>query len=337
MQRKCGDFTMEMEIRKVFEEYLQVYLAKRDFQKIERMFHSDFTGYGTGEDEKGLSRADMEVLFLRELAQCPEAIQCCCDYVHVQALADNMGLVMAGLKLVAPAALEPISFDNLRCTTVWKKQKERWLLCHMHLSQTQANLAPGEAFPFQEMEERTQKLEELVQERTKELTNALAKLESAVATDPLTGLYNRRRFDELLQKEMERMQRFGKTASIILGDIDYFKEVNDQYGHLVGDEILCLVSQVLAKGVRRIDTVARWGGEEFIFLLPETNGKEAAQVAEKLRIVVEAQKNSYGASLSMSFGVAEYRPEEEADSWLCRVDAALYQAKRQGRNRVEIK
>ena len=337
MQRKCGDFTMEMEIRKVFEEYLQVYLAKRDFQGMAKMFHSNLTGYGTGEDEQGFSRTDMEALFTRELAQCPASIQCCCDYVHVQVLAENMGLVMAGLKLVAPVALGPVSFENLRCTTVWKKQNERWLLCHFHLSQAQANLAPGEAFPFQELEERTQKLEELVQERTKELTNALAKLEAAVATDSLTGLCNRRKFDELLQRELGRLQRFGKTASIILGDIDYFKEVNDQYGHLAGDEMLCLVSRVLVKGVRRVDTVARWGGEEFIFLLPETDAKGAAQVAEKLRVLVEAQENSYGASLSMSFGVAEYRPEEEADSWLRRVDAALYQAKRQGRNRVEIK
>ena len=101
--------------------------------------------------------------------------------------------------------------------------------------------------------------------------------------------------------------------------------------------MLCLVSRVLVKGVRRVDTVARWGGEEFIFLLPETDCKGAAQVAEKLRVLVEAQENSYDASLSMSFGVAEYRHEEEADSWLRRVDAALYQAKRQGRNRVEIK
>lgn len=96
MQRKCGDFTMKMEIRKVFEEYLQVYLAKRTFQGMAKMFHSNLTGYGTGEDEQGFSRTDMEALFTRELAQCPASIQCRRDYVHVQVLAENMGLVMAG-------------------------------------------------------------------------------------------------------------------------------------------------------------------------------------------------------------------------------------------------
>nr|WP_320146610.1 diguanylate cyclase [uncultured Anaeromusa sp.] len=327
---------METELRSAFKDYLHVYLTKRDLKAVVEHFHPEITSYGTGADEQGFSQADTVALFARDLSQCSLPIEWHCVDEHVQALTEEMGLVLAELKLVAPLTLGLVSFDNLRCTTVWKKQNKRWLLCHMHLSQAQGNLAPGEAFPFQELEDRTQKLEALVQERTKELTAALTKLEEAVATDPLTGLYNRRKFDELLQREMERMRRFGKTATIILGDIDYFKEVNDQYGHLVGDEILRLVSRVLAKGLRRVDTIARWGGEEFIFLLPETDGTGAFKVAEKLRLLVQNQENSYGALLSMSFGVAEYRQEEDADSWLRRVDAALYQAKRQGRNRVEI-
>ncbi|MDD5747876.1 MAG: diguanylate cyclase [Actinomycetota bacterium] len=158
-------------------------------------------------------------------------------------------------------------------------------------------------------------------------------------TDGLTKLYNHRFFQELFEKEYKRSDRYNTIFSFIMLDIDHFKKVNDTYGHLCGDEILKGLADLIKGCLRSMDIVARYGGEEFAILLPETNGEEALQTAERMRMAVESQTfmgDDFGLNITVSMGVATYpSPDIRGRSDLiAKADKALYEAKESGRNRV---
>ena len=155
-------------------------------------------------------------------------------------------------------------------------------------------------------------------------------------TDPLTSIYNRLHFGHFLDAEIDRVKRYGGTFSIIFFDLDRFKEVNDEYGHLVGDEVLKRVAGIVEKANRNADIFARYGGEEFIILAPATDIAGARVHAERLRNDIEHHRFSEISHLTCSFGVAEYKPDaDDVTSLFKRADTALYNAKKLGRNRVE--
>jgi diguanylate cyclase (GGDEF)-like protein len=165
-------------------------------------------------------------------------------------------------------------------------------------------------------------------------------LRALSTTDELTQLANRRALGRQLDREIERSQRFGNCVSVVAIDIDFFKKLNDTCGHPTGDAALCAVAENLLATVRRIDTVARTGGEEFLVVLPRTTLDEAMLVAEKLRAQIADHEIPGGATqpaghLTISLGVAELLPGEDSQSLLARADEALYAAKRHGRDRVE--
>ncbi|MCG8554192.1 MAG: diguanylate cyclase [Proteobacteria bacterium] len=157
-------------------------------------------------------------------------------------------------------------------------------------------------------------------------------------TDPLTGLNNRHHTAQFLDQEVERARRYRNALSIILCDVDHFKSVNDTYGHNVGDDVLRSVSHALAKTMRKVDVVGRWGGEEFLLVLPNTGESGARIVAERLRRHIEAAPahDPGPRSVTISLGVASYRGGSSAEAFVERADRALYEAKRRGRNRVEL-
>ena len=155
-------------------------------------------------------------------------------------------------------------------------------------------------------------------------------------TDPLTNIFNRLHFGHFLDAEIDRVKRYGGTFSIIFFDLDRFKEVNDEYGHLVGDEVLKRVAEIVEKANRNADIFARYGGEEFIILAPATDIAGARVHAERLRNDIEHYRFSEISHLTCSFGVAEYKPDaDDVTSLFKRADTALYNAKKLGRNRVE--
>ncbi|MCX6075010.1 MAG: diguanylate cyclase [Campylobacterales bacterium] len=154
-------------------------------------------------------------------------------------------------------------------------------------------------------------------------------------TDQLTQLYNRGYLDKILDKEMNRFGRYGTPMSVIMIDIDYFKEVNDLYGHLSGDRVLIELAQILKSNIRTTDTLGRWGGEEFMIICSQNTLNEALQLAEKLRLAIESYPFPRIGTKTASFGVASVRSNENELGLIQRVDNALYQAKALGRNRVE--
>ncbi len=162
-------------------------------------------------------------------------------------------------------------------------------------------------------------------------------LDSAAHTDFLTGLSNRRDVRERLEIELGRARRHHGSVSVILADIDGFKAVNDQHGHEAGDLVLTEVAHRLKIGLRREDLCARWGGEEFLFCLPETSLADAIHVAEKLRSRIASAPIEYRGTeihATISLGVAEARGNSPVDDVIRAADEALFAAKRGGKNRV---
>jgi two-component system cell cycle response regulator len=184
-------------------------------------------------------------------------------------------------------------------------------------------------------------LEDRVLQRTLELLMANAKLEQLATTDPLTGIANRRKMTEQIASELERARRFGHPLSLLMIDIDHFKRINDTYGHEVGDKAIVAVAKLLTESLRAIDMVARFGGEEFVVLMPETDTDVAILAAERLREAASALRiegeSGTVVALTLSVGVASALANGSADtpsSLLVRSDKGLYRAKKEGRNRV---
>jgi two-component system cell cycle response regulator len=180
-------------------------------------------------------------------------------------------------------------------------------------------------------------------QRAKVLESTMAdnrRLEVMANTDPLTAVLNRRALTERLASELERVKRYDSTVSVLLIDIDHFKRVNDNYGHLVGDDVLMDVGALLQSAVRSVDVVARYGGEEFVIALPETGLAGATAFAERIRELVEEHTFAHAGGsdlrLTASIGVASYPSPglETVEDLLAKADQALYRAKAEGRNRV---
>ncbi|MEA3497678.1 MAG: GGDEF domain-containing protein [Campylobacterota bacterium] len=155
--------------------------------------------------------------------------------------------------------------------------------------------------------------------------------------DTLTSVYNRNKFDEIVEQELKRDTRYKRNLSIAIIDIDKFKNFNDTYGHLIGDEVLIMLSKCINENVRDTDTFARWGGEEFVILFPETNAQEAKIVCEKLRIKIENLSHEVAGGVTASFGITQYKEDDTMKTIFKRCDDALYEAKENGRNMVCVK
>ena len=168
--------------------------------------------------------------------------------------------------------------------------------------------------------------------RIKLLHQAMSRI---AQVDSLTNISTRLHFQQFLDAEIDRARRYGDTFSLIFFDLDHFKKINDEYGHLAGDEVLVQVADLVHKANRSADIFARYGGEEFIILTPSTDIHGACQHAQRLLSDINSHNFKTVGRVTCSFGVAEFKPgTDDATSLLLRTDTALYQAKRSGRNKV---
>lgn len=162
-------------------------------------------------------------------------------------------------------------------------------------------------------------------------------LEELYITDPLTKLYNRAHFDEVVNFVVKHQRKSDIDFALVITDIDHFKSINDTYGHQVGDEALVAVANTLKSSLREDDLIARWGGEEFVIMLKNVTIDEAKAIIEKVRLNIEKSKINNEISVSASFGITKYIHQEDIKKTFKRVDDALYEAKKSGRNRVVLK
>jgi len=161
-----------------------------------------------------------------------------------------------------------------------------------------------------------------------------AKLEELATTDALTGVYNRRKFNELILAEIERVRRYEHPLSLFILDIDHFKRINDTFGHPTGDQVLLKLALLVASNIRNTDLFARWGGEEFIVLATNCETFCPLSLAEKLRKLIEGYAFDEVGGVTCSFGTAEYCVGDDQETLVKRADSNLYTAKESGRNRV---
>lgn len=193
---------------------------------------------------------------------------------------------------------------------------------------------------FEDMSESIYKyqnsLEEQVKERTKELIEKNQELLKLSITDKLTEIYNRAKLDKTLQEEFNRSKRYKTEFSVILIDIDFFKKVNDTFGHQIGDDVLKESAQVLKNSIRLTDVLGRWGGEEFLIISPQTNLEGAVKIAEHINNAIKLYKfKTYPNKVTMSIGVASYFEDmSKIEEILLNADKSLYKAKENGRDRV---
>ena len=171
---------------------------------------------------------------------------------------------------------------------------------------------------------------------TLERASYFRRQEELASCDGLTGLLNHRIFQESIRFEMERAKRYSHPLSLVMFDIDHFKQFNDKYGHPVGDEILKMVSFTIKGLIRATDRVFRYGGEEFCLLLPETSAQNAVNLAERLRRKIEENRAVRELSVTVSLGISGYKMQESAEDFINRTDSMLYKSKEKGRNRITI-
>jgi diguanylate cyclase (GGDEF)-like protein len=189
-----------------------------------------------------------------------------------------------------------------------------------------------------ELAELEQDLKMMVQRLSQEISNRQEieqQLLVLATRDKLTGAFNRHKWDEQLRMQLSLAER-GSSFSIALLDVDYFKKVNDQFGHQTGDKVLQALTEHLIRRLRKTDSLYRLGGEEFVILLPQQTAEAACQLAEQLRQHIASLEETDLPAFTISFGVTEYCQQDDEDSILTRADRALYQAKAMGRNRVQL-
>jgi diguanylate cyclase (GGDEF)-like protein len=257
-----------------------------------------------------------------------EALQC----IHAGEKMDNCGSAEACRECVIRASVK----KALQGTSVLRETTEMSLVAdggvravHFQITASQLTfenntyvlLVIEDITELKNSEEKLKKLNEL--------------LESQASTDPLTGISNRLKFDETLGAEIKRSQRYGMPLSLIMFDIDRFKSINDTHGHHTGDDVLREVADMVESNIRGYDLFARWGGEEFMIMVGNSDRDHAVVLAEKLRALIESRRFPVVGNITCSFGVTELIAGESVDRFMQRVDGALYRAKDRGRNRVE--
>lgn len=187
---------------------------------------------------------------------------------------------------------------------------------------------------------RTKALQDELKQMNRQLEDLLGKVEQLAITDPLTELFNRRRFETVLEKEFKRTVRYKSPLACLMIDIDHFKKINDEYGHQAGDSVLQETAQIIKTTFREVDIAARWGGEEFVILLPQTNKEAALQSASRMLEAISNHKfpSIPGKKITVSIGIASV-PDPSIDtgeSLINASDLVMYEAKKKGRNRIEI-
>ncbi len=325
----------ERSLLAAFHAYIETLWGRRDAEASAELASDRITGFGAGLDDRVYSPERALELFARDVAEVPEPILFQIRNSRAVALTDEVGLVMAEADWQLRTQGQTVALRFIRISLILQQQTGDWKVVHKHLSQPRTAHGPGESYPLQEIEDRTQVLERIVRERTDALESAQRRLERLAITDTMTGLFNRAKIDSVLSDEVRRRERSVQPLAVVLMNVDHFKHINDRHGHLAGDEVLRELAHLLIERTRQSDRQGRWSGEEFLLVCPETDAAGAGILAESLRVAVAEHQFSIGEPITVSFGVTDYQPADVPERLVDRAHQAMCRAKRNGRNRVE--
>ncbi|WP_018138877.1 MULTISPECIES: diguanylate cyclase [unclassified Thioalkalivibrio] len=327
--------SVDEEVRSAVREYLDAWLRHRDANEVMALNAETVCGFGTGMDEAAFSPDEAASIIRRDIEQAPEPFDYMIQHEHVTFPHPEVAIAMITFAMHTRIHGQQIRLNELRGSLVFRRTDDGWRLAHLHGSFPTTVHGADEPYPIKELEDRAQVLDRMVSERTRDLEAAQEHLERLATTDPLTGLHNRLKGNHALEEAILQARRDASPLTAILMDLDHFKTINDQQGHARGDHVLRETGHLLRDRIRSSDTAARWGGEEFLILCPNTTAEQAANLAEALRHAIEAHDFGTAPPLTASFGVTGHQPGESAENLIARADEALYAAKRANRNRVE--
>lgn len=328
-------------IRSLFDEYIEMYAARDD--RLTARFSDTFSGYTGGGDFLVKDRAEWVKITRQDFSQVPGRIRIELLDLSMQDLSDDAVIVTAFFHIHLPIPDHILSRETARLVLVFRLEGADWKIVHSGISIPYGLVREGEVYPIKGLRERNHELESLVEERTRALEEANKKLEALSNTDGLTGIANRRKFDQLLAQEWNRAQRTGTPLALVMLDVDLFKHYNDHYGHVAGDGCLQALAGALIKAGRRAgELVARYGGEEFIVLLPDANGQDALEAARHMQHEVWSLALPHAETapgiVTFSLGVASLVPSSQhtPEDLIRQADSALYRAKASGRNCLQL-
>lgn len=317
-----------------FDQYINAYFTQRDWSKTAALFTEPFFGFGTGLAERCYTLEDGLWLYQQDIESAPNPIQYHFHQKEFQLIDPDNALVAAELDMETEILEQKIRFNNLRLLMVMHRAGDQVGIVGMHLSFPTDIHEDDESYPLKELEERAHLLGKMVDERTKSLQQAYEELTDLINRDRLTQVSSRHYFEEALRNEQTRFQNFNRDYTLMILDIDDFKSINDQYGHQTGDEILIAVAAIIQKIARKTDVVARWGGDEFVILMPETALDQAVNIGEAIRTAVLNGAYPVAAAITLSIGISSAQGSLKDHSLFKIVDDAMYKAKKTGKNQI---
>jgi len=321
--------------QQLFEQYLQAHLVDRDLDSIVDLIDPDcVSSFGTSRDEKIWNRKDFIKYYRRDVESVTEPIAYKIKEHHIHLPSGEFSIVQTVLDVFPVIEGYEVKLFDVRQTLIIDLSNSKPLICHVHTSFPTSINEDDEPFPLKEIQTISEVVNKLVSEKTVDIKDAYHQLEEAVVKDHLTGLYNRNKFDDVLLQEIKRSNRYSSIFSLIICDLDHFKIVNDLHGHLIGDQVLQSIADIISCTVRETDTSYRWGGEEFTIILPETGNEKAFGIAERIKEKIAGTEFVKSLTVTASFGITEFIQGDKIDTIFNRADQALYRAKREGRNRI---
>lgn len=327
-------------ISALFDEYIEMYASRDD--RLSTMFSENFSGYTGGGSNLVKDRDEWIRITRQDFSQVTGRIGIEMLDLSMQDISEDVVAVTAFFHIHLPIPDAILSRETARLVLIYRFEGQSWKIVHSGISIPYGLVGESEVYPIKGLLERNRELGILVKERTQALEEANQKLDLLNGRDGLTEIANRRKFDTTLAQEWSRAQRSGTSLSLVMLDVDYFKEFNDHYGHPAGDECLKALARALTRsGLRTGQFVARYGGEEFAVLLPSTTETEVMEVARRIQKDVWSLALTHPCTtpgiVTFSLGVASMVPAEfnVPEQLLNRADLALYRAKHAGRNCIQ--
>ncbi|ACN14648.1 signal transduction family protein (GGDEF domain protein) [Desulforapulum autotrophicum HRM2] len=328
-------------IRSLFDEYIEMYASRDD--RLTSRFSDNFSGYAGSSDVLVTSKDEWVRITMQDFAQIPGRLHIKMLNLSLQDLAQDIVAITAFFNINLPVPEHILSRETVRLVLMFRCEDNDWKIVHSGLSIPYGLANDSEIYPVSRLEKRNLELEQVVENRTKELAEANRLLQIQTNTDSLTNIGNRRFFDQMLVQEWSRGQRGGTPLALIMLDIDHFKRFNDRYGHLAGDACLQALAKALAESGRRAgELAARYGGEEFAILLPNMDKQivleTATQIHQRVLSLAIPHTDSLLGIVTVSIGVAILQPSNQLlpVELVRQADAALYRAKTNGRNCIQL-